>query len=59
MIRFTEPRELQDGSRVEKGEERDFGPEENAAFVNNQVAEFVTTGANGGRRPKEEDSTNV
>ena len=40
-IRFTEPRELLSGEKVAAGEERDFGESENAAFVNNGVAEHV------------------
>ena len=42
MIRFTEDRRLLDDSLVGIGDEKDFGPAENAAFVNNGVAVFVT-----------------
>jgi hypothetical protein len=37
-IMFTEARELLSGRIVAEGEKDDFGPEENAAFVQNGVA---------------------
>jgi hypothetical protein len=40
-IRFIEERRLLDNCLVQIGDERDFGDEENAAFVLNGVAEFV------------------
>lgn len=42
MIRFIEDRQLLSGERVKAGDERDFGESENAAFVRNQVAEYVS-----------------
>lgn len=40
MIVFLETRELLDKTIVQEGEERDFGPAENAAFVANGVARY-------------------
>lgn len=44
MIVFKEDRELLNGRKVRAGEEADFGPEENAAFVQNGVADWVDAG---------------